>query len=783
MKRFATIVLVVFSVSLFGTAVSDAKSSKNCQQIPQWSYTDSTLSGAQFDPQCRELFIEAPPRNLASSELLHNSLVRPDSSFNPTSAFSLHSNPSAPAIIYLDFDGQLWQEGSWWLNSIGIEVGRFSPGFTLDDNPLDFSIAERNAIYEVWINVAEDFAMFNVDVTTERPTGVRENIFKANGSHALILSDDVVQTGCGCGGIAYVDVFGAGNAWQYPALNFSKFGNYFAPAWDVAEIISHEVGHNLGLAHDGTTTGIEYYSGHSMWTPIMGAGRGRGIATWSYGGYPNADTRWDQPRGDDDFSQMRSYLNQLTDDFGDSQATAASLNEILDETVDDVFAGKITTSSDIDVFRIDVDAGTSGIWEFDLDPVNFGVNLDPLLVLRDGLGNVLDSSNPSVPAGPFYGYPPSGLDALIRKELEVGTYFLSVEGVGQGSLAVGTGYDDYASLGNFTIKVERPSLGVRVQSVSPTSGGPGVAVAVQGNGLTQVTSVRLSGQEIEDFSIINSNLIVFGLPTGSISGPLTLQANGLTYVATNNFLVSSRNASVTISTVAPNVGSPGKIITINGTNIGATKTLAVGTRQLDFEVTGKNSLTFMVPDDLESGKITVSTSSSTASSKNVFKVNLPPRISSVLPQRSYVGATITLQGSNFTTNTVVFFADGVRATKSSTSANQITVTVPKKAKTGPISVQNSLGSSRSEINFEVIPAPPQITKVSPTSARAGVTVTISGKNFVDVVRVELAGRSVEFRRVSASQIKFVVPIGSVTGKVSVITPGGTAESEKELEIR
>src|SRR3712207_7865967 len=44
-----------------------------------------------------------------------------------------------------------------------------------------------------------------------------------------------------------------------------------------AEAVSHEVGHNLGLHHDGTAA-EGYYGGHNAWAPIMGVGYSRPIS-------------------------------------------------------------------------------------------------------------------------------------------------------------------------------------------------------------------------------------------------------------------------------------------------------------------------------------------------------------------------------------------------------------------------------------------------------------------------------------------------------------------------
>ena len=48
----------------------------------------------------------------------------------------------------------------------------------------------------------------------------------------------------------------------------------FSSIFEAISDIWHEFGHNLGLSHDGTTTGTTYYGGHGSglvsWAPIMG---------------------------------------------------------------------------------------------------------------------------------------------------------------------------------------------------------------------------------------------------------------------------------------------------------------------------------------------------------------------------------------------------------------------------------------------------------------------------------------------------------------------------------
>jgi hypothetical protein len=53
-----------------------------------------------------------------------------------------------------------------------------SPAFSYDDNAAAFSVLEKRMIISIWRAVAEDFAVWDVDVTTENP-GV-EGLRKAN---------------------------------------------------------------------------------------------------------------------------------------------------------------------------------------------------------------------------------------------------------------------------------------------------------------------------------------------------------------------------------------------------------------------------------------------------------------------------------------------------------------------------------------------------------------------------------------------------------------------------
>src|SRR5687768_8369332 len=83
-------------------------------------------------------------------------------------AFKLHSLPGVTRVIYLDFDGHT-TSGTSWNSAFAGGAAIVSAPFNLDGDPTTFSDTERGLIQRIWQRVAEDYAPFGVDVTTEDP--------------------------------------------------------------------------------------------------------------------------------------------------------------------------------------------------------------------------------------------------------------------------------------------------------------------------------------------------------------------------------------------------------------------------------------------------------------------------------------------------------------------------------------------------------------------------------------------------------------------------------------
>ena len=130
----------------------------------------------------------------------------------PADVFALSSRPTASRVIYLDFNGHVTNDPAWGPSPI------VSSAFDLDGSPDTFSSAERAAIFEIWQRVTEDYAPFDVNVTTADPgvealrrTGTIDVTF---GQRVVISPTNWYAPASSCGtgqsctlGIALVGVF------------------------------------------------------------------------------------------------------------------------------------------------------------------------------------------------------------------------------------------------------------------------------------------------------------------------------------------------------------------------------------------------------------------------------------------------------------------------------------------------------------------------------------------------------------------------------------------------
>lgn len=473
----------------------------------------------------------------------------------------LSSRPQATAVVYLDFDGETVTDPSW------------NSGNTIVAAAANLTNAEISLI---WERVKEDYWAFNVDITTDL---TRYNSAPV-GRRMRCIVTPTNTAAPGAGGVAYV------NSFSRSGTNFSST----IPCWvfnggvvGAAEAVSHEVGHTLGLSHDGRTTPAEgYYAGHGSgavgWAPIMGVGYYKQLTQWSKGEYANANNT------QDDIAIISGTANGfgfVTDEAGNTRQTAANLNAP-GGTVNQ--AGVITQSTDSDFYVINVGAGTVNLTA---TPATTGANVDILLELQDATGAVLTTANPD-----------TAINATLSRSVTAGVYYLKVQGTGRGN-PLTDGYTSYGSIGAYTLGGSIP-------------GGSAVLTPVVTSGSS---ASGLVGQPFS-YQIVATNAPgsygATGLPaglavnttTGLISGtPTTAGASNVTLSAQNTAGTGTANLALTVSGSVANDFANTAAITINASGAASTypSTINVsGVTGSVTKVTAKlTNLRHTYPDDLD----------------------------------------------------------------------------------------------------------------------------------------------------------------------------------------
>ena len=345
----------------------------------------------------------------------------------PMQVVGLESLPGAPNVLMLDFDGHV-TEGTWF-NSFH----RLGP---ITSAPSGLSTAHQEYL---WSRVSENFRAFNLNVTTKE--SVFQKAAPTQRTRVVLSYTDWFQqvspvvTGSG---YAHVDSWGTNNGHDPVFVFLNKAGEDYMQV----TIISHESGHALSLNHDGRKSPLEeYFKGHFIWGPMMGAPYDMLVPQWSHGEYMNASN------GEDDLSKILSKagMSRRPDMVGDTNFSALTLTPKLGRVE---YSGIIESRTDKDVFRFQTGKTTLSAQVIAFLPgmLHRGM-LNIAAKIYDDKGRLLATSSP------VSTNTDSKLDAIFSPlAVPGGTYFLEVDGVGERN-PLQDGYTDYSSIGSYKVEV------------------------------------------------------------------------------------------------------------------------------------------------------------------------------------------------------------------------------------------------------------------------------------------------------------------------------------------
>ncbi len=548
--------------------------------------------------------------------------------------FLLHSRPGAAKVIFLDFNGHT-TSGTSWNNAYAAGAPIVTPAFDTDGAPTTFSDGERTVIQDIWRRVAEDYAAWDVDVTTEDPglEKLRRTTSSdvAYGVRCVIGGSSTQWLGASAGGVAYVGSFGgvvtaSTTANDVPCFVFpQQLGN---SGRYIAEATSHEVGHTLGLYHSGQTTGVEYYGGHADWAPIMGVGYYKNVVQWTRGDYPLSNNTQDQ------VALISNRIPRVPDEHG-STATAAAVVSGATFTA----GGIIADRADQDWFRITAGPGTVNVSGLVAQP---SPNLNLSLSLVDANGLVLAQGTAA------------GLGANLSVPVVGGTYYIVVDGKGSTNDPL-TGYTDYSSLGRFSLSGSWPAAVVVNQP--PVASTAGTTPALSANGTISGTApftVNFVGNNSRDpDGLIASYLWDFGDGTTSILSNVTK-----TYQAAGNYTVkltvTDNSGATAVATLLVTVGATPPPSTMQYVNVASITMGWVKSTNTSGYITGTVTILDHAGKPAPNASVTLSatglftgTVTMRTNSRGQVTLNTPRFSSTVKGTQTYTVTNVVLTGFQY----------------------------------------------------------------------------------------------------------------------------------------
>jgi hypothetical protein len=434
----------------------------------------------------------------------------------------IRTRPGARGTVYLDFDGETVTDPSW---------------FNGDTIKADASGLSTAQIREIVARVAEDYAPFDFNFTTD-PTDyeaapVRRRMrvivtpttlanpypYRVEGvafTHSWSRAGGLAEQGNSSVGAFRSDI----PAWAFTLSRETK---------TIAEVISHEVGHTLGLSHDGQTfdpqitgsTPVENFGGFSGvasgpvgWAPIMGKPYTKSLTQWSKGEYVRANNT------EDDLAIIAREANGV----GYISPSESETSSIPIVCVADSFSAAGTLRSDGAFHRFSF-ATSGGSFSFSAKPKTpVFSNVDLRLELCNRSGVVIAASNDL-----------ASTSAALAGTLSAGTYEIRLHAAGAAPpTAEGytSGYPAYGSLGPFQIDgtisgfSQKPTV---TEQIFRLSHGEFFSVP---NVVRGATHVSFPEQSPPDWLQLN-------VQTGELSGIPTLTGNWVLPLVASNSLGST----------------------------------------------------------------------------------------------------------------------------------------------------------------------------------------------------------------------------------------------------
>lgn len=250
------------------------------------------------------------------------------------------------------------------------------------------------------------------------------------------------------------------------------------------------------------------------------------------------------------------------------------------------------------------------------------------------------------------------------------------------------------------------------------------------------------------------------------------------------------SAAVELLSFGPTGAKHGDTISFIGNNlhkVTAIELTGAMVPQAAFISHEKEMIRIKVPNETVRGVVKLKTPEGDIVSKSLLNLGVKTTVTSFSPKETRPGTNVTITGDYLNWVTRVTFArDKMVSSFVSQSRNELVVTIPMDAQTGPLVLfyggTDSADVQTTDTLKLILPA---ITGIAPTLLRHADNLTITGTN-LDLVRsVTFTGHAApitSFVSQSPTQIVVKVPAGTRKGKISITSFSGINAGQSAQEI-
>lgn len=323
------------------------------------------------------------------------------------------------------------------------------------------------------------------------------------------------------------------------------------------------------------------------------------------------------------------------------------------------------------------------------------------------------------------------------------------------------------------LKISEP---ITITSFSPAAARPGAIVTIEGTYLNLVKEVIFTNKKtVNDTAFIShtKEKIEVRVPTDAKTGLIVI-SNG----EADPILVESETALIvtlpTVTQVAPTPVKAGTALTIDGTDLDLTREVIFtgGSKVTSFTSVSANQIVLNVPADAKDGAIKLTVASLEEVTSTQLLVMSVPTINSISPDPAKTGSTVTVSGIDLDLVTGVRFGGDKAGSIQSSSATELTVSVPGDATDGSVTFSTAAGKTVTS-SASLTMVKPSIANISPTDIQVTNLLTITGNDLDIVSKVQFTGGTeAPVSSATLTELTVNVPVGTQSGPIHLIANNG-----------